>query len=84
MHQGSNTNKSGASVSWLEATPTTIFSHHEVYPLEAISKNGFWFNIKADARFNPEADCMDLNRAPNTEIGPKDFFEMASKLHYYA
>jgi len=22
--------------------------------LEAISKNGFWFNIKAAARFNPE------------------------------
>ena len=26
----------------------------EAGPLEAISKNGFWFNIKAAGRFKPE------------------------------
>jgi len=47
--------------------------------LEAISKNGFWFKVKAAARFKPEEYIRyfeDLNRAPNAEIEPKDFFEM--------
>jgi hypothetical protein len=47
--------------------------------LEAISKRGFWFNIKEGARFNTQAYFKyseELKRGPNTEIGPKDFFEM--------
>jgi hypothetical protein len=45
--------------------------------LEAISKIGFWFKIKAGPRFNPQAyfkSSEELKRRPNTEIGPKDFF----------
>jgi hypothetical protein len=64
---------------------------------EAISKNGFWFKVEADARFHAKPDDAsilifkgtpqtggilqyfeDLNRAPNKEIEPKDFFEIAS------
>ena len=46
-------------------------------------KNGFWFKVKAAARFKPEEYIgyfEDLNGAPNAEIGPKDFFEIASKV----
>ena len=53
--------------------------------LEAISKIGFWFKVKADARFKPEEYIKyfeDLNRASNAEIGQKDIFEIASI--YYA
>jgi hypothetical protein len=49
--------------------------------LEAISKIGFCFKIKAGPQFNPQAYFKyseELKRRPNTEIGPKDFFEMAS------
>jgi hypothetical protein len=49
--------------------------------LDVFSKIGFWFNIKAGPRFNPQAYFKyseELKRGPNTEIGPKDFFEMAS------
>jgi len=49
--------------------------------LEAISKIGFWFKIKAGSRFNQQAYFKyseELKRGPNTEIGPKDFFEMVS------
>ena len=48
---------------------------------EAISKNGFWFKIKAAVRNKPEEYIRyfeDLFRAPNAEFGPKDFFEIAS------
>jgi hypothetical protein len=51
--------------------------------LEAVSKNGFWFKVKADARFKPEEYIMyfeDLNRTPNAEIEPKDFFEMLLRI----
>jgi len=47
--------------------------------LESISKTGFWFKVKADARNKPEQYIRyfeDLFRTPNAEIGPKDFFEM--------
>ena len=50
--------------------------------LEPISKNGFWFKIKAAVRKKPEEYSMyfeDLFRAPNAEFGPKDFFEMGSR-----
>jgi hypothetical protein len=49
--------------------------------LEAISKIGFWFKVKAAARFKPYEYIRyfeDLNQAPNAEIGPKDLFEIAS------
>jgi hypothetical protein len=52
--------------------------------LEAISKIGFWFKIKAEPRVNPQAYpgyVEDLERAPNAEIGPKDFFEMLLQIH---
>jgi hypothetical protein len=52
--------------------------------LRSYLKNVFWFKVKADARFNPEEYIgyfEDLNRAPNAEIGPKDFFEMAYKMN---
>jgi len=48
--------------------------------VEAISKNGFWFKIKAVAIFKPKEYLYyfeDLNLAPNAEIGPKDLFEIA-------
>jgi hypothetical protein len=48
---------------------------------EAISKNGFWFKVAADASCKPESYSWyfeELQRAPNKEIGPKDFFELAS------
>jgi len=35
---------------------------------------GFWFKIKAEAKFKPEAYTEyfeDLNFAPNAEIGPE-------------
>jgi hypothetical protein len=41
--------------------------------LEPTSKSGFWFKIKADARFNPEEYFQyfeDLNRVPNAEPCP--------------
>jgi hypothetical protein len=50
---------------------------------EAISKTGFWFKFKAGPRFNPQAYFKyseELKRGPNTEIGPKDFYEMASNV----
>jgi hypothetical protein len=49
--------------------------------LEAISKKGFWFKIAAGPRFKPEEYCEyfeDLKRGTNKDIGPKDFFEIAS------
>jgi hypothetical protein len=49
--------------------------------LEAISKIGFWFKVKADVRIKPEEYIRyfeDLIRAPNAEIGPKGIFEIAS------
>jgi len=51
--------------------------------LEAVSKNGFWFKVKAAARFKPEEYIRyfeDLNRTPNAEIEPKDFFEMLLRI----
>jgi hypothetical protein len=49
--------------------------------LEAISKNGFWFKIKADEK-NQTGGILqyfeDLIFSPNAEIGPKAFFEIAS------
>ena len=56
--------------------------------LEAISKDGFWLKIHAQARrgrhggdeFQPAGILWyveDLKRGTNTEIGPKDFFEIA-------
>ena len=50
--------------------------------LEAISKIGLWPKVKAAARSKPEEYSRyfeDLNRAPNTEIGPKGIFEIAPK-----
>ncbi len=50
--------------------------------VEAVSKNGFLFKVKVVARFNPEEYIKyfeELNRAPNAEIGEKNFFEIASK-----
>jgi len=54
-------------------------------------KNGFWFKVKAGVTFKPEVPAKpmpivvntvkyfeDLDLTPNTEIGPKDFFEIAS------
>jgi hypothetical protein len=83
----------------------------DIFCLEPISKNGFWFpakkrgifdKIKAAARFPRFAGLPavvfpicgsqpggillyfeDLNRAPNAEFGPKDFFEMGSS-HFAA
>ena len=56
--------------------------------VKVISKIGFWFKLKAGLRSNPPRQVAgsstrilkyveDLERCPNTEIGPKDFFEMA-------
>ena len=53
-----------------------------LYLLEAISKIGFWFKVKAAAMIKPEEYIRyfeDLIRAPNAEIGPKDIFEIASR-----
>jgi len=53
--------------------------------VEPISKIGFWFKIKAGPRFNPQAYFKyseELKLGPNTEVGPKDFFEMASRKGY--
>ena len=63
--------------------------------IEAISKIGFWFKVKAGARFNPPRLLTgsstripkyseELKRGPNAEIGPKDFFEMASTFIHVA
>jgi hypothetical protein len=60
---------------------------------EPISKIGFWFKIKAGPRFNPPRLLTgsstrilkysgELKLGPNTEVGPKDFFEMASRKGY--
>jgi hypothetical protein len=41
--------------------------------IEAISKIGFWFKIKAEPRFNPQAYFKyseELKRRPNTETCP--------------
>ena len=58
--------------------------------LEAIAKIGFWFKFsrrilagqERGTEFQP-ADILkyfeELKLGPNTEIGTKDFFEMASK-----
>jgi len=49
--------------------------------IEPISRNGFWYKIKAAVRNKPEEYTKyfeDLFRAPNTEFGPKAFFEMGS------
>ena len=55
--------------------------------LEAISKNGFWLNTPEAYKNQGGAEFQlagvlkyveDLKRGTNTEIGPKDFFEMAS------
>ena len=51
--------------------------------LETVSKNGFWFKIKAPLKFQPGGILKyseELKRRGNAEIGPKDFFEMASIL----
>jgi hypothetical protein len=50
---------------------------------EAISKIGFWFRVKAGPSFNPQAYFQyveELKRGFNTEIGPKDVFEMAYRI----
>ena len=55
--------------------------------LEAISKNGFWLNKPKAYRDQGGAEFRaagilryveDLKWGTNTEIGPKDFFEIAS------
>ena len=51
--------------------------------IEPISKNGFWFKIKAGSSFNRAyADIRmyfeELKREPSAEFGPKDFFEIGS------
>jgi len=49
--------------------------------LEAFLKIGFWFKVKAAARFQPEEYFQyfeDWNRVPNAEIEPKDIFKIAS------
>jgi len=55
--------------------------------LEAVSKTGFWFKVKAGSSFNPprllagsSKYVEDLKREPNADIGPKDIFEIASNL----
>ena len=54
--------------------------------LEAISKSGFWFNKPEAYKDQGGAEFQaagiqpyvgDLKRGTNTEIGPKDLFEMA-------
>jgi hypothetical protein len=58
--------------------------------LKAISKIGFWLKVSREesagqergAEFQPAGILKyveELERGPNTEIGPKDFFEIASK-----
>jgi hypothetical protein len=50
---------------------------------EAFSKKGFWFKFAAGPRSKPEEYCEyfeDLKRGANKEIGPKDFFEIASNV----
>jgi hypothetical protein len=46
--------------------------------LQAISKNGFWFQIATEPGFKPEAYALyvkDLKPGFNKGMGPKDFFE---------
>jgi len=57
--------------------------------IEAISKFGFWFKLSCQRSAGQERGTAlqpagilkyveDLHRGPNKEIGPKDFFEIAS------
>jgi hypothetical protein len=52
--------------------------------LEAISKTGFWFKVSRQERGTEVQPAgilkysEELKRGPNTEIGTKDIFEIAS------
>jgi hypothetical protein len=51
------------------------------WEIEADSKIGFWFKVKAGSRFNPQAYMKyveDLEGGTYAEIGPEDIFETAS------
>ena len=79
-------NRAGIKSSHLDGLRLAICLIH-VNPLEAISKNGFWFNKpeaykdQGGAGVQPAGIlkyARDLKQGTNTEIGPKDFFEIAS------
>ena len=68
-----------------------ITIYFKMFLLEAISKIEFWLKVKAGPCFNPPRLLTgsstrilkyveELKRGPNTEIGAKGFFEIASIL----
>ena len=67
-----------------EGRRATLSIPRELTSLEAISKIGFRFKIKAEPRFEPQAYMEyveDLKRGSNTDIGLEDIFEMAYRSH---
>jgi hypothetical protein len=58
-----------------------LFAKEYNISLEVISKIRFWFKIKAAECFNPQEYLKyfeELKREANTDIGPKELFEMTS------